>query len=62
MGNPLLAFLMASFLSSPKALQFIKQNKMMRMDTKQFNETKWNKIMDEINDFKVQARDALNKC
>lgn len=52
MGNPLLAFLMASFLTSPKALQFIKENKMMRMDTKEFNQTKYDKIMAEVKDFK----------
>lgn len=61
MANPLLAFLLASFLSSEEALDFIKDKKMNRLDTKQFNQIKYDKIMEEIKDFKKQANEALQK-
>ena len=32
---------------------------MFRMDSKEFNDTKYKKIMEEINDFKKQAIQAL---
>ena len=61
MTNPLLAFLLTSFLSSEEALEFIKNTKMNRMDTNEFNQIKYDKIMEEINDFKKQANEALRK-
>ena len=42
-------------------MDFIKDKKMNRLDTKQFNQIKYDKIMEEIKDFKKQANEALQK-
>ena len=62
MKNPLLAFLMLCFLTSADALAFIQQTKMFSAcptRRNEFNETKFKKIQEEIEDLKSQAIKAL---
>ena len=64
MKNPLLAFLMACFLTSEDALAYIQQNKMFSACPKnrsEFNKTKFKKIKEEITDLKLQAINAIQE-